>query len=247
MADRFVEEATQQIAPVYGQQISAMEAQIPAIQQLYSTLTEGLKTQSNQQLESGITGIVEDASARGVLRSTLPVDSRTTLTAQLGAALNQALGQAGLEQTREIGNVRSTVGNLRISQAKDIADLSNALRTNDLQKQAQEFERQKFEYQKQVDAQNFALESQKLAIQRAAARAASAKSTFNPAIASQIDNVLSRVTGSDGKVSPTDFGQARVMWVSNGGSAQDFNQIFGPKYAEGAGSPIQQYYGTKTY
>ena len=71
----------------------------------------------------------------------------------------------------------------------------------------------------------------------------SSKSKFDPSITSQIDGVLSSVTGSDGKVSPSDYNQAKSLWYSKGGDIADFNAIFAPRYAHGATSPIQQYIG----
>lgn len=229
MADRFVDQATATLSPVYDTQISQLQSQIPAIQQLYQSLTQGLQTQSQQQLDTGVQQISEDASARGVLRSSLPVDARTSLTSSLGTALNQGLANLGIQQLGAVSDIQGKIGSLGVSKAGSIADLSNSLRTTDL-------EQQKFEYQKQQDAQNFQLEEQKLAIQRAAASPGP-----TPDI-SGIDSTLSKLVGSDGKVSPSTYSQAKVLWVNQGGKIADFNALFGPKYAEGAKSPIQQYY-----
>ena len=157
MATRYVREATKQISPVYDASIQAQQAQIPAIQQLYSTLTQGLQQQNEAQLQSGVQGIVEDASARGVLRSTLPVDARQALTAQLGTALNEGMGRLGVQQAQDIGGVRGNIANLGIERVKGIQDLAGALQQRRLQ------ERQ-FALQRLQADREFALDKRRLAM-----------------------------------------------------------------------------------
>lgn len=119
MAERFVQEATAQLAPAYGQQIAALQSQIPAIQQLYSVLNQGL--QGQQQV--GNQNILEDASARGLLRSTIPVEKQ----AGLGQQILQQQGQYAAQQAKEIGGVQSQIGGIQVDQASAIAQLANAL------------------------------------------------------------------------------------------------------------------------
>lgn len=163
MAQRFIDQATQQLAPVYDTQIQGLQSQIPQIQNLYQTLSQALTQQNTNQLNTGVQQINEDASARGVLRSTLPVDSRQALTAQLGAALNTSLGNLGIQQADTISNFQNKIGGLQVDRANQIASLSRSLEDQDLQ-------RQQFEYQKQLDAQKLELQRQELAAQVAAAR-----------------------------------------------------------------------------
>jgi uncharacterized FlaG/YvyC family protein len=134
MATQYELQAQQQLAPAYDQQIQGLQSQIPAIQQLYQTLSQGLNQEYQTNLNTGVQNINEDASARGVLRSTLPNDSRLTLTGQLGAALQQSLGQAGLQQTKDISGVRSQIGDLNIKKVSSIADLSSSLQQQDEQR-----------------------------------------------------------------------------------------------------------------
>lgn len=119
MATRFVAEATQQYAPAYAQQISGLESQVPAIQQLYSILNQSLLGQ--QQV--GNQNILEDASSKGVLRSTIPVDRQ----AGLGQQIIQQQGLNAAQQAKEIGGIRSQVGGLQIEKVNAIAQLANAL------------------------------------------------------------------------------------------------------------------------
>lgn len=222
MATRYTAEATKQLAPVYDQQIKAAQAQIPALQQLYQTLTQGLQQQNQQQLVAGTQNIIEDASARGVLRSTLPVDARQALTAQLGSALNQSLGQIGLEQTRGIADINQQVGGLRINRANAVADLARALQTRDL-------EERQFRLQQLQANREYQLQQQRLALERSS-RGGSAPHLTNAQRTQQavgaLAGELKGVAGPDGYVSPQDYAAARREWVGAGFSTKSFEDYF---------------------
>lgn len=229
MATRFIDQATQQLAPVYDTQIQGLQSQIPQIQNLYQTLSQALTQQNTNQLNTGVQQINEDASARGVLRSTLPVDSRQALTAQLGAALNTSLGNLGIQQADTISNFQNKIGGLQVDRANQIASLSRSLEDQDLQ-------RQQFEYQKQLDAQKLELQRQELAAQVAAARASAARrsggstSTSAASLTRQAASALARelqaVAGGDGYVSPQDYAAGRREWVAAGFSSKTYDDYF---------------------
>lgn len=131
MATRFVQQAQQQLNPVYNQQIQGLQSQIPAIQNLYNTLSQSLSQQNQMQLDTGVQNINEDASARGVLRSTLPADARQALTAELGAALNTSLGNLGLQQADRVSGIQNQIGGLRVDRANAVTSLANQLQSMD--------------------------------------------------------------------------------------------------------------------
>ena len=135
MAQRFLDQATAQIAPVYDQQIQQAQAQIPALQQLYQSLLGGLEASSQQQIQTGSQNIVEDASRRGVLRSTLPVDARTSLESSIGAALAESKGQLGLRQMQDIAGIQERVGGLQAQRVSAINQIANQLYEQDLAQQ----------------------------------------------------------------------------------------------------------------
>lgn len=163
MATQFTQQAEAQLGGVYDQQAQAIQSQIPSIQNLYQTLTQGLQNTYQQNLASGVQGIVEDASARGVLRSTLPVDARQSLTGQLGAALQQSLGELGAKQAGDIAGINTQLGNLGIQRAGAIADLSKSLESQDLARQQLELERVKAERDYQLQQQQLAIARQQAA------------------------------------------------------------------------------------
>ena len=231
MATRYVREATKQISPVYDASIQAQQAQIPAIQQLYSTLTQGLQQQNQGQLESGVQGIVEDASARGVLRSTLPVDARQSLTAQLGTALNEGLGKLGVQQAQDVGGVRGNIANLGIERAKGIQDLAGALQQRSLQ------ERQ-FALQRLQAKQEFALKQRELAMSRSGGGGSNSISQWE-VNQSALSNVANRwKPGADGYVNPKQWNRFRKEWQRAGFDSkvfdEQFSDLINPVHAERA-------------
>lgn len=211
MATKYEKQATKTLAPIYQKQQQAIQSQIPAIQQLYQTLTQGLNQNYETNLASGVQGINEDASARGVLRSTLPNDSRAALTAQLGAALQQSLGQIGAQQAGDIAGINTQIGDLGIKRVGAITDLSNTL-------QAQAFDRQKAKQQQKQFEQELAL-----ARERAAASVASPSIG---SVTSKIGGALSGAAGSDGYVSPQAYAAAKRDWINQGLSSKKFDEVF---------------------
>lgn len=132
MATRFVQQATQQLAPIYDQQQKAEEARIPQIQKLYDSLVGGLEQQRGIETQN----ILESASQRGVLRSTLPVD----LQQDLGRQILQTRGQYDLQRAGDIADVYSNIGNLRLQRATGIQSLADSLQAADLRER--DFQRQ---------------------------------------------------------------------------------------------------------
>lgn len=143
MPTQFVKQATQQLAPAYKQQIQATKAQIPAIQQLYTALFQGLQSQGKQQSQN----IYEDAGSRGLLYSTIPVDAQTGLQ----QALLQKRGELGAQQAQDIAGVNQTLGGLKVDRANAIAQLAEALASSGLQ-------RKQFQFQKRQSRQQFSLD-----------------------------------------------------------------------------------------
>lgn len=156
MATQFTQQAADQLTPAYGQQISGLQSQIPAIQQLYSVLNQGLVGQQ----QTGNQNILEDASGRGLLKSTIPVDQQTTL----GGQILQQQGTYAAQQAKEIGGVQAQVGGLQVDQANAVAQLASALQSAFTQSESARFERENAdrEYQamRQLADRQYALDVQ---------------------------------------------------------------------------------------
>lgn len=231
MATKFIKQAQAQLNPVFNQQQQAIQSQIPSIENLYKTLSQGLQTNFDTQLASGVQGISEDASARGVLRSTLPVDARQALTTQLGSALQQGLGELGARRAGDIAGIRSSIADLGVRRASSIADLARGLETQDL-------ERQQFAFQKQQAEREFQLAQQKLN-----SGSGLSAGEFTRQATAQIGQALSGATGRDGYVSPQSYKAARQDWISQGLSSAQFDEIFSAyrnPYAEDSANGLRR-------
>lgn len=222
MATRYVQQASKQLHPAYATSINAQKAQLPAIQQLYSTLVSGLEGQRQTETQN----ILESASQRGVLRSTMPVD----LQASLGAALLAERGKLGSQQAQEEAAVRGNIGQLRIQRAQGIQELAGALQQRSLQ------ERQ-FQLQKKQAERELALKREEMMMQMAAARSSGGgggrgggggSTSFANRLsgaASSLGGELRKVAGKDGYVSPQNYAAARREWGAAGFA--DFDKYFG--------------------
>lgn len=162
MATRFQEQAQQQLNPYFQQQEQATRQQLPAIQQLYDTLLSGLEGQRQTETQN----ILESASQRGVLRSTLPVDAQQ----QLGAALLAERGKLESQRAGDVAGVNKSLADIGLARVTSISDLADSLQARDLQER---------EYQlKQIQAEReFQLGQQKLQAEIAAAQQKSAASS----------------------------------------------------------------------
>lgn len=217
MAQRFVEQATNEIGPVYSQQIDQLNSQIPAIQQLYQTLTQGLQQQTNQQIDTGVRDITEDASRRGVLRSTLPVDARQSLLTTLSQALAEGTGKLNLQQAQEVGNIKSQVGQLGIQRASAIQSLADTLYGRDMK------ERQ-FQMEQQQAAQAMALARSKGGGGGSGRAPTQAETVSSAASSLFADLKKNNLVGRDGYVSPQTYAEYRRAWGAAGFT--DFDKYF---------------------
>lgn len=224
--------ATQQLAPVYAQQEQAISSQVPAIQNLYNTLIQGLEQSSAQQLESGVSGIVEDASRRGVLRSTLPVDARQNLQTQLSQALLQGRGQLESQRMGDIAGINEKLGGLRVQRAGNIADLARALESNALEKRRFAFQKaestRNFRLQRLQANRDYQLKQQQLAQSRSSGGGGSTRATPQWALTQQAFGAVDSYwkPGTDGFVNPAQWNKLRSQWRSAGLKVSDFDNQY---------------------
>lgn len=215
MATRFIEEATSQLAPVYQQQQDAISAQVPAIQNLYNTLLTGLEGQRQTETQN----ILESASSRGVLRSSLPVDLQTAL----GSALLQERGKLESQRAGEIAGVNEKLGGLGVNRANAIADLARSLESQDI-------EQQKLAMARIQADRDYQIQQAQLAVSRSKGGGGTARAPTQAQImqsaASALANELRGVAGADGYVSPQDYAAGRQEWMAAGFSAKSYDSQF---------------------
>jgi hypothetical protein len=149
MAQRFVEQATQQLSPLYQQQEQSLRSQMPSIQNLYDTLLGGLEQQRGVENQR----ILESAGQRGVLRSSMPVD----LQQDLGRAILQQRGGLEMQRAQDIGGLNQRIGDLGLNRANAIQSLAMSLQEADQRQRqfeaAQEAERQRIAREQAASAQ----------------------------------------------------------------------------------------------
>lgn len=209
-AQVYYDQAAAQLNPGYDQQQTAIQSQIPAIQNLYSSLNQGLDSSARTESQN----ILEGASARGVLRSSLPTDLQTSLA----QTTLQEKGKLAVQQAQDISGVNEKLGTLNINRVQSINDLAHALQAGDLSER-------EFQFKVEEANRNFELEKQKLAV------AASSGSTKEPSqfattmgAANALAAELRGVAGKDGYVSPQDYAAAAREWGSAGFG--DFDKYF---------------------
>lgn len=142
MATRYIQAASKQLTPAYATQINAAQSQIPAIQQLYQTLMQGLT--GFQQTENQ--NILEGAGGRGLLNSTIPVDQQTVL----GQQVLGKQAEYGMQQGQQLGEIYNQIAGLNVNKAKDIAGLGLNMQQNALQQD-------QFNYTKQQSNRQYQL------------------------------------------------------------------------------------------
>lgn len=128
MATSFIQTATSQLSPAYNQQIQALQSQVNPISQMYGALNQGLAGQQ----QAGYQNVLEDASSRGILRSTMPVYGQ----AQVAQQITQKRGEYAGQQAKELGGIFSQIAGVNVDRASAIANLANALQGNFIQQQS---------------------------------------------------------------------------------------------------------------
>lgn len=214
LATRFLEAARQQLDPLYQQQTEAVRGQLPAIQQLYDTLLRGLEGQRQTETQN----ILESASQRGVLRSSLPVDLRT----RLGEALLAQRGKLESQRAQDVSGVQEKLSNIGIQKEQAVAGLADALRQRDLQERDFQLRQQKADRDFQLAQQRLAAQTQAATRQPSApARSADLQRQAFAAVAQ------SWKPGGDGYVSPEQWNQFRSQWAQMGFNVNAFDAAFG--------------------
>ena len=152
MAERFVQEATNSLNPVYAQQEQAINSQIPALQQLYQTLYQGLDAKQATETQ----GILESSAARGLTRSSIPTDLQTSL----GQSMIQAKGQLGAQQAGELAKINMQLGELGLQKTQGIQSLANSLYDRDMKERQFQMQQEQQRQQQAMAEREFQMKVQ---------------------------------------------------------------------------------------
>lgn len=106
--------------------IQQAQAQVPAINNLYSTLLQGLQNQGQSQLQNVLTS----ADQRGVMRASQPASTQQALD----SSLMQAGAQLGAQQAQNVAGVRGIAGQGQAQRALAAQQMVEGLTAADLAK-----------------------------------------------------------------------------------------------------------------
>lgn len=219
-----LEEATNYLQPVFGQAQQAIQAQTPAIQNLYTALIQGLQSQAGAQAQD----VVASATRRGVARPMLLGDVQS----QLGQELALQTGQLGFQQAQDLSGVQQQVGKLGVTRGGSIFDLAKSLQENAISGSKAHVDREKIE--RDYMLKNREVERDFQVRQVAAARAealaaAKAAQKKESLTASQALLTVGQLwqPGQDGYVNPKQWNELRRAFMEAGYSGSAFAAEFG--------------------
>jgi hypothetical protein len=218
--------ATKQLQPVFNQAQQTLQGQVPAIQNLYQALIQGLQAQGAAQTQN----VVQSAEMRGVGRAGLEGD----VQAQLGQELALQGGQLGFQQAQDVAGARQRVGQLNTERVGRVNDLAQSLQDTRLGEKTAKIERKKADRAYELDLQKAerTFELSKIAFARAqaekAARASSRQKDESLATSQALLAVDSLwKPGADGYVNPKQWNEIRQAFMEAGYSGGSFDSEFG--------------------
>jgi len=221
-------QAAKDLQPVYAGAQQALQGQIPAIQNLYNALLQGLQTQGGVQAQN----VVESAARLGVDRPMLASD----VQGQLGQALALQAGQLGVQQAQDVAGARQMVGQLGAQRASSIFDLARSLQERSQTERKAGLERKQTERQYQLDRQkterDFQIQEAAYARRQAEAAAAAAQRAATKEANLTTSQALLTIgqvwqPGKDGYVNPKQWNELRKAFMEAGYSGSAFNSEFG--------------------
>lgn len=219
-------EAGAYLQPVFDQAQAALQTQVPAIQNLYAALLQGLQTQGAAQTQ----GVVNSANRRGVGRTMLASDVQN----QLGQELALQGGQLGVQQAQDIAGVQQAAGQLGVQRVGRISDLADSLLQAHLARVKSGTERENIERTAQMKMQEAGrdYEISRISSERRKAEEAAERAASKSAKALTTSQALLTVSqlwqpGKDGYVNPKQWNELRKAFMEAGYDGGSFDSEFG--------------------
>lgn len=204
----------------YNQATQGIKAQVPALQQLYGNLIQGLQAQNNAQVQN----VVDSAQQRGVARQGLEGDTQ----AMLANALAQGQGQLALGQAQGVGGLRGQIGQTNVARQQARVQQADINSTRRLAAQENQLALQQMQQQYNVREAQYQ-KAQAEAAARAASRAAETQSLADLSesdIKRALRLQLNSVAMANGKVGPRDLAGALKTYRQAGLSDEKFWKEF---------------------
>lgn len=228
-----VTQGNQMAAQAYNPVQQGIQAQIPALQNLYTTLVQGLQAQNAAQQQN----VLASAQQRGVASPGMAGD----IAGQLGGALGQAQAQLGVDIAGGRAGIQSQLAQALADRGNAGITFAQSIQDSNIKKSEQQLALQKAERDFQV-AQVAEQTAQAKAAAKAAASAKSLSDLSETAITRQLRLGLNSVMGADGYVSPDNLAKAYALWQNAGLSPQSFWSNF-----QGLWNPNQGDYNDQFY
>lgn len=211
------------VAPTFNAAQSGIQAQIPALQNLYTSLMQGLQAQAGQQVQN----VNQSAMQRGVYQQTTPMSTQD----MLNQALMQSGAQMNVQRAQDVAGLQGQVGVSNMNRAQATVDQKGATEQVGLAKQQNQLALQQLQQDYNVKQAQY-----QKAQAEAAARKASSEAEFDITNVSkeqlerQLRLGLSKVQGKDKYVSPENLARAYNTWQSAGLDTESFWRAFQGKW-----------------
>ena len=240
--------AAGQLQPVFNQATQAVQAQAPAIQNLYNALMQGLQGQLGNQVQN----VVQSAERRGVGRAMLGADTQN----MLGQELALQAGQLGVQRAQDLATNQQALGNIGVQRGTSIVDLAQSLQADrqttqkakmDLKNTERDFQLRNQQALRDLEV---AKTAQATANARVAARASASAGANQKTLLDISGSDLERMTrlgldavqGKDGFVSPENLAKAYNDYRRAGFSSEDFWSRFQGKWNPNQADYSDQFY-----
>lgn len=212
-------QAQSQLGAVYNPIVQGIQQQIPAIQQLYGSLLQGLQDQAALQTQN----VVSSAQQRGVMRGALQADTSAALADTLG----QQTTQLNLQQAGDIAGLQGTVGQANLSRVNAAQTLADTLLNQDLEARKNKLAMQDLTRKYKLDSLNAQRDFsvKEAAYAKAQAERASSGTSLTSSQALEAIRSLWK-PGADGYVNPEQWNRYRKAFIDAGYSAASFNAAF---------------------
>lgn len=221
------QQAKTQLDPTFNTAVTGIQGQMPAIQQLYATLVQGLQQQNVAQTQN----VVQSAEQRGVGRVGLEQD----VIGALASSLMGGQAQLGLQTAQDTAVLGQQVGKTNVARAQGIQGLSDTLTSQDLAKKENALKltqlSQNASLEMKKNQQDFNLRKITFEKQQAeaAARAAASSARASAPTASQALDAIGILwkPGGDGYVNPEQWNRYRKAYIDAGYSSSSFKEQYG--------------------
>jgi hypothetical protein len=214
MAERFIQNANAQLQPVFGAAKQQIQSQLPAIDQLYATLVQGLQGQA--QTAQG--DILQSAADRGVTRDPAQIQ------AALGQSVDAAQAQLGAQQAEQRSGITQDLTGLNVGRVQAGNDIGGGVQQANLAGQENQMKLQDLQRQQNLNLQDVTRKAELSKLQAAQTKA---KSTAS---------IKSQFPGYD-KNGPKASQRADGGWNFKNATGKS---ISAAKYADMTGVPLDQ-------